>query len=126
MIEIVGILVAAADREHASAEHIDKAVLHPRRVALIWEHPGPLVGQAETPLGHREKHHASVRGQPPAVEGSCDFLAVNGWKREWQNRIVASWQAWRSRLEAMGLASATKSYAASALYTTLASRSGAV
>src|SRR5664279_3513540 len=32
-----------------------------------------------------------------------------------------SWRAWRSRLMAMGLASATESYAASALYTTLAS-----
>jgi hypothetical protein len=59
-----------------------------RRVAPIREHPGQLVGQAETPLGHREKHHAPVRGQPTAVEGSCDFLGVNGWKEEWQNRIV--------------------------------------
>jgi hypothetical protein len=52
------------------------------------EHPGQLVGQAETPLGHREKHHTPVRGQATAVEGSCDFLGVNRWKREWQNRII--------------------------------------
>ena len=88
MIEVVGVLIAAADREHTRAEHIDEAVQDPRRVAPIWEHPGQLVGQAETPLGHREKHHAPVRGQATAVEGSCDFLGVNGWKREWQNRIV--------------------------------------
>src|SRR5271170_5967282 len=37
-----------------------------------------------------------------------------------------SWRAWRLRLKAMGLASATESYAASALYTTLASLSGVV
>jgi hypothetical protein len=126
MIEVVGVLIAAADREHARAEHIDEAVHDPSRVAPIREHPGQLVGQAETPLGHREKHHAPVRGQPTAVEGSCDFLGVNGWKREWQNRIVRSWRAWRSRLMAMGLASATESYAPSALYTTLASFSRAV
>ncbi len=62
MIEVVGVLVAAADREHARAEHIDKAVHDPRRIAPIREHPGQIVGQAETPLGHRQKHHAPVRG----------------------------------------------------------------
>jgi len=43
---------------------------------------------AETPLGYRQKHHAPVRGQPPTIEGSCDFLGVDGWKREWLNRII--------------------------------------
>ncbi|GAA0025148.1 hypothetical protein BwSH20_68240 [Bradyrhizobium ottawaense] len=42
--------------------HIDKAVHDPRRIAPIREHPGQIVGQAETPLGHRQKHHAPVRG----------------------------------------------------------------
>ena len=88
MIEVVGVLVAAADREHAGAEHIDKAVHDPRRIAPIREHPGQFVGQTETPLGHRQKHHAPVRGQATAIEGSCDFLGLNGWKREWQNRII--------------------------------------
>ena len=37
-----------------------------------------------------------------------------------------SWRVWRSRLKVMGLVSATESYAASVLYTTLASLSGAV
>jgi hypothetical protein len=41
MIEVVGVLVAAADREHAIAEHIDKAVHNPRRIAPIRETPGP-------------------------------------------------------------------------------------
>ena len=80
VVEIVGVLVAAADRKHASAEHIDKAVHDPRRVAPIREHPGQLVGQTETPLGHRQKHHAPIRGQATAIEGSCNFLGVNGWK----------------------------------------------
>ena len=54
MIEVVGVLVAGADREHASAEHIDKTVNDPRRIAPIREHPGQIDGQTETPLGHRE------------------------------------------------------------------------
>src|ERR1700722_7064033 len=44
MIEVAGVLVAATDREHASAEHIDKAVHNPRRIAPIREHPGQIVG----------------------------------------------------------------------------------
>jgi hypothetical protein len=31
---------------------------------------------------------AAVSGGGPTIEGSCDFLGVNGWKREWQNRII--------------------------------------
>ena len=60
MIEVVGVLVAAADREHAGAEHVDKPVHHPRRLAPIREYPSELLSQAETPLSHREKHHAPV------------------------------------------------------------------
>ena len=44
--------------------------------------------QSETPLGRRQKHHAPVRGQPTAIEGSCDSLGLNGWKRN--GKIVAS------------------------------------
>jgi hypothetical protein len=47
MIEIVGVLVAAADREYASAEHIDKPVHHPRRVAPIREYPSELLSRAK-------------------------------------------------------------------------------
>jgi hypothetical protein len=80
MIEVVGVLVAAADREHASAEHIDQAVDDPRRIAPIREHPGQIVSQTKTPLGHRQKHHAPIRGKAATIEGSGDFLGVNGWK----------------------------------------------
>ncbi|MGY4447782.1 hypothetical protein ACVWZR_002442 [Bradyrhizobium sp. i1.3.1] len=89
MIEVIGVLVAAADREHPGAEHMDKAVHDPRRIAPIREHPRQIDRQTETPLGHRQKHHAPIRGQAPAIEGCCDFLGLNGWKRERQNRIIS-------------------------------------
>jgi hypothetical protein len=88
MIEVVGVLITAADREHAGAEHIGEAVHDARRVAPVREYPGELLGQADPTLGHRQKHDPAVRGQPTAVEGGCDFLGVHGWKREWQNRII--------------------------------------
>jgi hypothetical protein len=102
MIEVVGVLVAATDREHASAEHIDKAVHDPRRITPIREHPGQIGGQSETPLRHRQKHHAPIRGQAATIEGSGDSLGVkaDGVKAENENGRIVSlvMAAWRSRL----------------------------
>ena len=58
-----------------------------RRVAPVGEHQRANFGDAEPPVGHGEKHHAAVRGQPTAIEGSGDFLGVNGWKEN--GRIVS-------------------------------------
>jgi hypothetical protein len=78
----------------------------------------------ETPLGHRQKHHAPVRGQATAIEGSGHFLGVNGWK--WKGRIVSLVMAGVAfAVDGDGVGFATKSYAASALYTTLANLSAA-
>jgi hypothetical protein len=88
MIEVVGVLVTAADSEHPCTEHVGKAVDDARRIAPIREHPSEPVGQAEAPISHRQQHYAAVRCEPPTIECSCDFLGVNGWKRERQDRIV--------------------------------------
>jgi hypothetical protein len=88
MIEVVGVLVAAADREYAGPEHAGEAMDDPGWVASIREYASEPVGQTQASLGERQKHHAPIRGQAPAIEGSCDFLGMNGWKREWQYRIV--------------------------------------
>jgi hypothetical protein len=77
------------------------------------------------PLGHREKHHAPFRGQATAIDGRLDFLGVNSWKREWQNRLVGDGGV-AFALRAMGLVSATESCAASAIYAKLSSLSGPV
>ena len=60
---------------HAGAERIDQAVQYPRWIAPTREHPGQIVGQTETPLGHRQKYHAPIRARAPAIEGSCDFVS---------------------------------------------------
>jgi hypothetical protein len=36
----------------------------------------------------RENHHPTVRGDPSAIERSCDLLAGNGWKGERKKPIV--------------------------------------
>ena len=36
-----------------------------------------------------ELAHVPIRGQAPTIEGSRDFLSWrNGWKRQWENRIM--------------------------------------
>jgi len=82
MIEVVGVLVAAADRERASAEHIDKAVHDPRRIAPNC--------RPNRDAARSSREASRPHSRATAVEGSCDYLGVNGWKREWQNRNYAA------------------------------------
>lgn len=63
--------VPELDHMHWGVEMARKGGVPPDRI---------LNGQAETPLGDRQKHHAPIRGQAPAIKGCCDFLGLNGWK----------------------------------------------
>src|SRR6266496_583362 len=87
MIKIIAVLVAARDGKHAGADHVSKAVHDPRRIAPLGEHQGQLLGHPDAPVGHGEKHDAPIGCQSAAVEGGCDLLAGDGWKRERQNRM---------------------------------------
>ena len=43
---------------------------------------------AQAPLRHRQQHHPAVRRKPAAIKCGCDFLALDGWKREERDRNV--------------------------------------
>ena len=87
-VEIVGVLPAAGDGEDARPQNVGQRVRDPARVAPVGDRGGELDGDAEPPLGFRQQHHATVRGDPATVERGGDLLALDGWKREWQDRIV--------------------------------------
>jgi hypothetical protein len=87
-IEIVGILVAAGDRQNASPQNLRQPVHKPQRITWISDHRRKLLGDREPPFGLRENHHPTVRGDPSAIERSCDLLAGNGWKGERKKPIV--------------------------------------
>jgi len=61
---------------------------HAALVAPISDAPGEGCRQSHTSLGLRQQQHATVRGQPPAVESCRRFLAANSWKREAWRTIV--------------------------------------
>ena len=88
MVEIVGVLVAARDGEHAGAQDVGDAVRHEQRIASVGDQPRQSLGNPQAALGGGQQHHAAVRGHPPAVEGSGEFLAADGWKIERQEHIV--------------------------------------
>ena len=87
-VEVVGILVAAGDGEDAGAQNVGHRVLHARRITWIVDRRGQPVGQLQVPLGRSQKHDPTIRRDASAVECGRDLLASNGWKREWQQRIV--------------------------------------
>ncbi len=87
-VEIVGILVAAADRQDPSAAHVGDGVHDERGITLIGHASRQPRRQAQTPFRHRPQHPPAVRRHSPAAEHGRDFLALPGWKRGQRNRIV--------------------------------------
>jgi hypothetical protein len=120
-VEIVGVLIAAADREEAGADHIGEGVGDARRIAAIGKAAGQPHGDAEPALRQGEQHGAAVRGNTSAIERGCDFLALDGWKGEGGKRIVVHGGRGAVCSKRKGWVSATEPYAVSATYATLAS-----
>ena len=77
-VQVVGVLVAASDRQHARADHLVIAVLHARRVALIGQAGGEKTGDPQPGLDLAQNHNPAVRGQPPAIETGDQILAIDG------------------------------------------------
>jgi hypothetical protein len=63
-------------------------VRDPVWITPIAHHRGEPIGQPKTPIRRRQQHDTAVRGNPSAIEGGHHFLALNGWKQEWQDCIA--------------------------------------
>ncbi len=87
-VEIVGVLVAAADGEEARPDHVGEAVGDAGRISAVRDQAGQPFGDPEAPLRQRQQYDATIRGEATAVERGCDFLPSNGWKVEGRDRIV--------------------------------------
>ena len=71
-----------------SSELRESVDARPQRITWISDHRRKLLTDREPPFGLRENHHPTVRGDPSAIERSCDLLAGNGWKGERKKPIV--------------------------------------
>ena len=88
VVEVVGILVATSDGEHAGAQDVGDAVRHEQGIARIGNQPCQPIGNPQTALGSGQQHDAAIGGEASAVEGGSDFLAAHSWKQERLARIV--------------------------------------
>jgi hypothetical protein len=119
-VQIVGVLVAAGDGVDARPDHVGAGMKDARGIATVGKAARQPIGDAKPTLGHRQQHHAAIRGQASAVKSGGDFLGPDGWKRERQEIIVGHGERGVGGV-AIRIGVATKSYAISAPYATLAS-----
>ena len=87
-VEVVGVLVAAGNREDPRPQDVGQIMGNPGRVARVGDDGGQLVGNPEAPFSQSEQHHATIRADPPAIESGGHFLAADRWQGERQEAIV--------------------------------------
>ena len=87
-IEVVGVLVPAADREHTRLQQIDQRVVDAGRIAPVADSAGQPTGNPEAALGRPQQQQTAVRGLVAAVEIDCEFLTRDGWQIEREQPIV--------------------------------------
>ena len=79
MVEVVGILIAAGNGEHARAAECWSRCGSRAADPRIGDQSGKGGGDAHAALGCGQQQHPAVRGEATAIEGGGHFLASNGW-----------------------------------------------
>jgi hypothetical protein len=106
-VEVVGVLVAEADRESAGADHVGERMRDAHQVTTVRKNPGKPVGDPKPPLSHAQQHGAAVRSKASAVKSGC------ARQLEMKNGRVISW-VMASMVRALARrVGTTKSYAIS-------------
>ena len=87
IVAIVGVLIAAGDREHPEPQHRRQRVNRPRRVAPFPDAAGQRRGQPEPALRRTQQHQPAVRRDRTAREIGGHLLALYGWQIEREKGI---------------------------------------
>ena len=87
VVAIVGVLVAAGDREHTEPEHRRQRVNRPRRIAPFPDAARQRPGEAEPAFRRAQQHQPAVGRDRPAREIGGHLLALYGWKIEREKGI---------------------------------------
>jgi hypothetical protein len=61
-----------------------------RGIAMVGNKSGKRISNCTPTIGQCQQHHAAIRGKSAIIEGSCDFLARNGWQVEVESISVTS------------------------------------
>ena len=87
-VAVIGVLIAAGDREHAEAQQGRQRVDHPLRVSPVLDTAGQRLGQAEPALRRAQQDQPAIRRERSAREIGGHFLALHGWKIEREKGIL--------------------------------------
>jgi hypothetical protein len=79
MVEVVGIRIAAGNREDTRTQDVGDLMDDVRRAAVVRDQPGQRIHQAQPPVGAGQQQHAAIRTEPTAIEGGRDLLAAERW-----------------------------------------------
>ncbi|MCW1985114.1 UNVERIFIED_ORG: hypothetical protein M2348_002903 [Sphingomonas sp. R1F5B] len=74
-VEIIGILIAASNREHAGTQDVIEAMDHPRRVTRIGNASCKPLADPHCTFSLRQQQHATIRGEPATIKRGGHFLA---------------------------------------------------
>ena len=88
MIEIIGILIAAGDRQDPRLQDVGNTVDDTALVAGVGNTARQAPGNAHHALRLGQQQHAAIRCQPPAIERRRHLLAANRWESEPGNAIL--------------------------------------
>lgn len=77
-VQIIAILMAAGNGEHALTDHVDKAVRDAVWIAFIIYAARQHVGKLQLPLKLAQHRHAAVRRQGTAIKTGDDFVFSKG------------------------------------------------
>jgi hypothetical protein len=87
-VEVVAVLVAAADRQHAHLDQLHERMLDAGGIAQVADAAGKPRADAKTSLRLAQQQQTPVGGLIAACEIDCELLARDGWKIEGKKRIV--------------------------------------
>jgi len=79
VVEVVGILVAAGDGEHAGAQNIGDAMCHQQRIAPVGDQRRKFGGDPHRRFDGSKQHHATIGRDAATIECGSDFLALHRW-----------------------------------------------
>ena len=87
-VAVVGILIAAGNRQHAEAQHGGERVDDLCLIAPVADAACQRVGEAEAALRLAQQDEPAVRRDQAAIEGGGHLLALDGWQMEGEKGIV--------------------------------------
>jgi len=78
-VEVIPVLVTAANCRRARHDELDHRVVDTRLLAPIGHRLGQSLADAQFPFGLAQQQEPRIGGLVPTGKINCEFLALDGW-----------------------------------------------